>query len=233
MHALPDLRLGEWRQAPGDGFGVPLLPVWRGVLLLRRGHVTPAPWTAAGGGPGRGSVVVIDRGGASRGCARMRVRARATPDRGAFGIMMGVFRGVVGVVLKMRMMERLVERGGGESPSFGRPSANPPKPATILPGQLALLLTESLAELCTTLVFLLPELGAVIVPVAPELGGEGLGQEKQPDVVPSRTEVLLHQAGVRVHVIGRLVELPTTPFFRCRAVDVMVISDGRWEEGRG
>lgn len=154
----------------------------------------------------------------------MRFRARAAPDGGAFGIMVGMFVGAR-VVLKVRMVEWLVERGGSQSPSFRRLSANPPEPATLLPGQLALFLTESLAEMCTTLVFLLPEVGAIIVPVAPELGGEGLGEEKQPDVVTSRTEVLLHQARVRLHV-GWLEELPTAPFFGCRAVDVMVIPDG-------
>jgi hypothetical protein len=65
----------------------------------------------------------------------------------------------------------LCERRCGE-PSALRclPSdSDPPEPATVLLGYLALLLHQLLPQLSPPFILLLPELGAIVVPIASEL----------------------------------------------------------------
>lgn len=112
----------------------------------------------------------------------------------------------LGVVVMMMMMMAAgflsccpFSSSSRAAPPIAQPQ--PPEPAAFLSGELALALAQSAAELRAPLVLLLPVVGAVFVPVLAELGGKGLGQEEQPDVVPSRGEVLLDQAVVAVAVI--------------------------------
>jgi len=114
--------------------------------------------------------------------------------------------------------------------------AQPVEPAALLPGQLALALAQLAAQLRAPLVLLLPVVGAVLVPVLAELGREVLGEQQEPDVVASRGEVLLDEAGLAVAaavVVVVVVIVSTAAALHQLRVDVVVAARrGGVEEGR-